>query len=190
MSNANRQWILASRPRGLVTPEVLQLRETLVPEVGEGQALARVKYLSLDPMRVWMSDMPGYMPPVQIGEVMRASGVGEVVESRSADLKKGDKVLGLTGLQEYALITGKEFRGFRKLPAIPFLADSQFLGTLGMNGLTAYFGLLEVGRPQAGETSVVSAAAGATGSIVGQIGKICGCRVVGIAGSAEKMQMD
>jgi len=187
MSTMNRQWILASRPKGLITPEVLQLHEAPVAELEEGQALARVKYLSLDPtMRIWMSDMPQYMPPVQIGEVMRAFGVGEVTESRNADFKKGDKVLGMTGLQEYALITGKESRGFQKLPSIPFLADSQFLGTLGVNGLTAYFGLLEVGKPQAGETLVVSAAAGATGSIAGQIGKICGCRVVGIAGSAEK----
>jgi NADPH-dependent curcumin reductase len=186
-ANTNRQLKLAARPSGLVTPEVLQLRESPIPPVGENQALARVKYLSIDPtMRVWMADMPQYMPPVQLGEVMRALGLAEVIESRHPDYKKGDKVMGLTGLQEYALITGKETRAFQKLPSIPFLSDANFLGTLGVNGLTAYFGMLEIGKPQSGETLVVSAAAGATGSIAGQIGKIHGCRVVGIAGTDEK----
>jgi len=148
-----------------------------------------VKYLSIDPtMRVWMADIPQYMPPVQIGEVMRAFGLAEIVESRHPNYKKGDKVIGLTGLQEYVVITGKETRSFQKLPSIPFLSDTNFLGTLGVNGLTAYFGLLEIGKPQTGETLVVSAAAGATGSIAGQLGKIHGCRVVGIAGSDEKCQ--
>jgi len=183
----NRQFILSSRPKDLVTPEVLKLTESPLPTVAEGQALARVKYLSMDPtMRIWMADIPQYMPPVGLGEVMRAFGLAEVVESRHPDYKKGDKLMGLTGLQEYALISGKEARGFQKLPSIPFLSDVNFLGTLGITGLTAYFGLLEIGKPQSGETLVVSAAAGATGSIVGQIGKIQGCRVVGIAGSDEK----
>jgi NADPH-dependent curcumin reductase CurA len=187
MSTTNRHWNLASRPKDLITPEVLQLSESPLPELEDGQARARVKYLSIDPtMRVWMADIPQYMPPVQIGEVMRAFGIAEIIESRHPDFKKGDKVTGLTGLQEYALITGKDTRKFQKLPSIPFLSDVNFLGTLGINGLTAYFGLLEVGRPQSGETLVVSAAAGATGSIAGQIGKIQGCRVVGIAGSDEK----
>jgi NADPH-dependent curcumin reductase len=183
----NRQLLLRSRPSGLITPEVLQLTEAPVPTRGENQALGRVKYLSIDPtMRVWMADIPQYMPPVQIGEVMRAFGLAEIVESRHPDYKKGDKVMGLTGLQEYVVITGKETRGFQKIPSIPFLSDTNFLGTLGVNGLTAYFGLLEIGKPQTGETLVVSAAAGATGSIAGQLGKIQGCRVVGIAGSDEK----
>jgi NADPH-dependent curcumin reductase len=188
-ANTNRQFKLAARPSGLVTPEVLQLSESAIPAVGENQALARVKYLSIDPtMRVWMADMPQYMPPVQLGEVMRAFGLAEIIESRHPDYKKGDKVMGLTGLQEYVLIAGKETRGFQKLPSIPFLSDTNFLGTLGINGLTAYFGMLEIGKPQAGETLVVSAAAGATGSIAGQIGKIQGCRVVGIAGTDEKCE--
>jgi NADPH-dependent curcumin reductase CurA len=187
MPNVNRQWILAARPQGLVTPDVLQLKESLLPELQEGQALARVKYLSIDPtMRIWMADIPQYMPSVQIGEVMRSFGLAEITESRHSDFKKGDKVMGLTGFQEYVLITDKEARTFQKLPYIPFLSDSNFLGTLGVNGITAYFGLLEIGKPQVGETLVVSAAAGATGSIVGQLGKIHGCRVVGIAGSDEK----
>lgn len=187
MPTINRQWKLTARPTSLVTPDVLQLSESPIPAVGEGQALLRIKYLSIDPtMRIWMADVPQYMPPVQLGEVMRAFGFGEIVETRHPNYKKGDKVTGLTGLQEYTLITGKETRSFQKVPSIPFLSDTNFLGTLGINGLTAYFGLLEVGKPQPGETLVVSAAAGATGSIVGQIGKIQGCRVVGIAGSDEK----
>ena len=187
MSTNNRQWKLANRPTGLIAPDVLQLTESPLPAVADGQALARVKYLSIDPtMRIWMADVPQYMPAVQIGEVMRAFGLCEIVESRNSDFKKGDKVSGLTGLQEYVLISGNEKRAFQKVPSIPFLSDINFLNLLGINGLTAYFGLLEVGKPQSGETLVVSAAAGATGSIVGQLGKIHGCRVVGIAGSDEK----
>lgn len=187
MPTTNRQWKLASRPKDLITPEVLLLSESSIPALEEGQALARVKYLSIDPtMRIWMADIPQYMPAVQLGEVMRAFGLAEVIESRHPDFKKGDKVMGLTGLQEFVLIGGKEARTFQKLPSIPFLSDTNFLGTLGINGLTAYFGLLDVGKPQSGETLVVSAAAGATGSIAGQIGKIQGCRVIGLAGSDDK----
>lgn len=187
MPNTNRQWKLAARPTGLVTPDVLQLSESPLPTLQDGQALARVKYLSLDPtMRIWMADIPQYMPPVQLGEVMRAFGLAEVTESRHPDFRKGDKVMGLTGLQEFALIGGEHARGFQKLPSVPFLSDINFLGTLGVNGLTAYFGMMDIAKPQSGETLVVSAAAGATGSIAGQIGKIHGCRVVGIAGSDEK----
>ena len=182
-----RQWKLAARPKGLLTPDVLQLSESPLPALEDGQAFARVKYLSIDPtMRIWMADIPQYMPPVQLGEVMRAFGLAEIMESRHPDFKKGDKLMGLTGLQDHVLITAKDARAFQKLPSIPFLSDTNFLGTLGINGLTAYFGLLEIGKPQSGETLVVSAAGGATGSIAGQIGKIHGCRVVGIAGSDEK----
>ena len=186
MATNNRRWILAKRPHGMLAPGDLELIETALVPIEDGQALARVKYLSMDPtMRVWMTAVPQYMAPVAIGEVMRAFGLAEIIESRHADFKKGDKVLGLTGLQEYAVISGKETRNFQKMPSIPFVSDSSFLGIFGITGLTAFFGM-EIAKPQAGETLVVSAAAGATGSIAGQIGKIHGCRVVGIAGSEEK----
>ena len=187
MPNINRQLILRSRPKGLLAPSDLQLSESPLPSIADGQALARVKYLSIDPtMRMWMA-VDTYLPAVAIGEVMRAAGLAEVVESRHKEFKKGDKVVGLTGLQEYCLIDADaKLSGLRKIPAIPFLSDTAFLGVLGITGVTAYFGMMDIAKPQKGETLVVSAAAGATGSIAGQIGRIEGCRVVGIAGGAEK----
>jgi NADPH-dependent curcumin reductase CurA len=187
MTQLNRQLILHSRPKGLLAPGDLQLVEAPLPAIQEGQALARVKYLSIDPtMRVWMA-VDTYLPACVIGEVMRAIGLAEVVESRHKEFKKGDKVVGLTGLQEYCVIDSADKRGgLRKVPPVPFLSDTAFLGVLGATGLTAYFGMTDIAKPQKGETLVVSAAAGATGSIAGQIGKIHGCRVVGIAGGAEK----
>lgn len=177
---------MQSRPKGLLAPGDLQLAESPVPELKDGQALARVKYLSVDPtMRIWMA-MDSYLPAVAIGEVMRAGGLAEIVESRHAQFKKGDKIVGLTGLQEYVVVEAQSKLPYQKIPSIPFVSDTLFLGALGMTGLTAYFGMTEIGKPQKGETLVVSAAAGATGSIAGQIGKIHGCRVVGIAGTDEK----
>jgi NADPH-dependent curcumin reductase CurA len=185
VSNTNRQLRLQARPKGLLAPGDLQLVESPVPELKDGQALARVKYLSIDPtMRVWMV-ADTYLPAVPIGEVMRALGFAEIIESRHPDYKKGDRVTGLTGLQEYVILDDSAKRSFQKVPKIPFVSDTIFLGVLGINGLTAFFGM-EIAAPKKGETLVVSAAAGATGSIVGQIGKIHGCRVVGIAGTDEK----
>lgn len=182
----NKQWRLQARPKGMLTDGDLVLSEAPVPELQDGQALARVKYLSIDPtMRVWMAG-DSYLPAVAIGEVMRAGGLAEVLESKHPQYKKGDKIVGLTGLQEYALIEGQTKLPFQKIPSIPFVSDTLFLGALGMTGLTAYFGMTEIAKPQKGETLVVSAAAGATGSVAGQIGKIHGCRVVGIAGTDEK----
>jgi NADPH-dependent curcumin reductase CurA len=182
----NRQLRLRTRPKGLLAPGDLHLVESPIPELQEGQALAKVKYLSMDPtMRVWMA-VDSYLPAVAIGEVMRSAGLAEVIESRNALFKKGDKIVGLTGLQEYVLIEPQSKYPFQKVPSIPFVSDTLFLGALGMTGLTAYFGMTEVAKPQKGETLVVSAAAGATGSVAGQIGKIFGCRVVGIAGTDEK----
>jgi NADPH-dependent curcumin reductase CurA len=185
MSLANRQLRLQSRPKGLLAPGDLQLIESPLPDLKDGQALARVKYLSIDPtMRVWMA-ADSYLPAVAIGEVMRAGGFAEIVESRHPDYKKGDRVTGLTGLQDYVILDDSAKRFLQKVPKIPFVSDTVFLGVLGMNGLTAFFGM-EIAQPKKGETLVVSAAAGATGSIAGQIGMIRGCRVVGIAGTDEK----
>jgi hypothetical protein len=185
MPLSNRQLRLQSRPKGLLAPGDLQLVETPAPELQDGQALARVKYLSIDPtMRVWMA-VDTYLPAVAIGDVMRAIGFAEILESRQADYKKGDRVTGLTCLQDYVILDDSTKRSFQKVPKIPFVSDTVFLGVLGVNGLTAFFGM-EIAQPKKGETLVVSAAAGATGSIVGQIAKIHGCRVVGIAGTDEK----
>ncbi len=151
----NRQLRLQSRPKGLLAPGDLQLAESPVPELKDGQALAKVKYLSIDPtMRVWMA-VDSYLPAVTIGEVMRAGGFAEIVESRHPDYKKGDRVTGLTDLQEYVIIDASAKNFFQKVPKIPFVSDTVFLGVLGFNGLTAFFGM-EIGAPKKGDTLVVS----------------------------------
>jgi NADPH-dependent curcumin reductase CurA len=157
--------------------------EEPVAEPKDGELVVHVLYISLDPaMRMWINNVRSYMPPVGIGEVMRALGVGIVTASRNPRFAVGDHVSGLFGVQEYALSDG---RGVTKVdPRIAPLPT--YLSVLGMTGMTAYFGLLDTGQPKAGETLVVSAAAGAVGAVVGQIAKIKGCRVVGIAGGAEK----
>lgn len=182
----NRQFRLKARPAGRIERGHFDFVESAVPEPGAGEALVRVLYLSLDPTnRIWMSDMDQYMPPVAIGEVMRGGGIGVVVKSNSPRYQAGDHVLGLTGWQDYCL-ADEGASAMSVLPADLPIPLSTMLGACGMTGITAYFGLLELGRPQAGETVLVSAAAGAVGSVVGQIAKIQGCRVVGIAGGADK----
>ncbi|MDR3616593.1 MAG: NADP-dependent oxidoreductase [Candidatus Obscuribacterales bacterium] len=183
----NRQFKLKTRPTGRVNDSNFDFVEEPVPPLQKDQALVRNLYLSLDPTnRVWMTDVPQYMPPVGIGEVMRGGGVGQVIESKNSKYKVGDFVSGLIGWQDYLLITGNEKMPPQVLPKGLPIPLTAMLGPCGTTGLTAYFGLLEIGQPKTGETVVVSAAAGAVGSIVGQIAKIKGCRVVGIAGTDEK----
>ena len=181
MRNSNRQWILKKRPVGDIAPGDLELVEQPIPVPGANQILVRTLYLSLDPTnRIWMSDMDQYMPPVNIGDVMRGGTLGVVEQSNNPDYAPGDIVNTFTGWQEYVVADGaqKMAKGPVPLPA--------YMSVLGATGATAYFGLLDLGKPVAGETVVVSAAAGAVGSIVGQIAKIKGCRVVGLAGTDEK----
>ncbi|HET9531653.1 MAG TPA: NADP-dependent oxidoreductase [Blastocatellia bacterium] len=180
----NRQWRLAARPVGLIKPTDFEWRQETAPSPGDGEVLVRNIYLSLDPTnRGWVSDRETYLPPVGIGDVMRGSTIGVVEESRNANFPQGTYVQGLLGWQDYAISNGTGLTALPDNPAIPLTA---YFGLFGHIGLTAYFGLLDIGRPKQGETLVVSAAAGATGSLVGQIGKIKGCRVVGIAGGDEK----
>jgi NADPH-dependent curcumin reductase CurA len=181
----NRQWILRSRPAGEIRPDDLELVETQTPELNEGEVLVRNVYLSLDPThRIWMSDRDQYMPPVEVGDVMRGGVIGVVEQSRSADLPEGTIVSpGLGGWQDYMVITEGHARRTPRLSGVPMTAH---MSVLGATGLTAYFGLMDIGKPQPGETVVVSAAAGAVGSIVGQLAKLKGCRVIGIAGGPEK----
>lgn len=187
MTFTNRQLLLKTRPEGLVRLDDFDLREQPAPELAEGQALVRVLYLSMDPTnRVWMSDIPQYMPPVAIGEVMRGLGLGRVVASKSSRYAVGDLVQGLVGWQDYAVLDDKRTKDWVKLPPNPPVPLPTLLGACGFSGITAYYGLTEIAPVQPGETLVVSAAAGSVGSIAGQIGKLRGARVVGIAGGAEK----
>jgi NADPH-dependent curcumin reductase CurA len=183
----NRQWILKQRPTGMVGPEHFELREDAMPEpdLAAGEVLVKTLCLGFDPaMRGWLIDEPSYLPPVQIGEVMRASSVGEVVQSATPELPVGALVQGMNGWQEYAVAGPSSFIPPRPLPQ--GLTPAMALSVFGTTSLTAYFGLLDITDPQPGETVVVSGAAGATGSVVVQIAKILGCRVVGIAGGPEK----
>jgi NADPH-dependent curcumin reductase CurA len=181
--SSSRAWRLASRPVGLPAPENWELTSDAVGEPGEGQVQVVVQYVSLDPaMRGWLNDTPSYVPPVGIGEVMRAIGAGRVVASNDGRYAPGDHVVGMFGVQEQALV---DAGGLSK--ADPGLAPlPKWLSVLGMPGMTAYFGLLDIGRPEPGQTVVVSAAAGAVGSVVGQLAKLQGARAVGIAGGPEK----
>jgi NADPH-dependent curcumin reductase CurA len=180
----NRQWRLAARPVGLIKESDFEWTQEPVPAPGEGELIVHNLYLSLDPTyRGWMNETATYLRPVAIGEVMRGITIGVVERSRHAQFPEGTLVQGTLGWQDYALTNGTGLTVLPNNPSIPLTAH---LGLFGIIGPTAYFGLLDIGKPQAGETLVVSAAAGAVGSLVGQIGKIRGCRVVGIAGSEEK----
>ncbi|SMP56849.1 NADP-dependent oxidoreductase [Noviherbaspirillum suwonense] len=184
---ANQQFRLAARPVGLPKDSDWQRTSEPVRELADGEILVKVLYLSLDPaMRGWMNEGKSYIPPVGIGEVMRAGGIGRVVASKSPKFAVGDFVSGGTGVQEYWIgaaddKTAAFYKVDPKAAPLP-----KYLNALGMPGMTAYFGLLEVGQPKAGETVVVSGAAGAVGQTVGQVAKQRGCRVVGIAGGREK----
>ena len=179
----NRHYVLASRPAGLPTPEEVPMREAPCPSPGEGEVLIKVLYLSLDPaIRGWMSDEPNYIEPIPVGGKVWAGGIGRVIESRSPDFEVGDYATGMLAWEEYHCASADTVSKIDPMGA-PL---TTFLSVLGATGLTAYFGLLDVGEPKPGQTLLVSGAAGAVGSIVGQIGKIKGCRVVGIAGGEEK----
>ncbi len=181
----NAQWRLAARPVGLPKASDWDYVEEPAAEPADGQFLVKLEYLSLDPaMRGWMNEGRSYVPPVGIGEVMRAGGIARVVESRHPDYGAGDRVFGTFGVQRYATSDGTGV-----WPVDTSLARPEVhLGALGMTGLTAYFGLLDIGRPEPGQTVVVSGAAGAVGSVAGQLARIKGCRAVGIAGGPEKCE--
>jgi len=183
MPLVNHKFTLASRPVGMPKRENWAYVEEPVRDLGTGEVLVKVLLISLDPaMRGWIRDQRSYVPPVPIGEVMRALALGKIVRSENPKFSAGDYVTGTLGLQEYCISDGKGLMAVdSRLAPLP-----KFVSVLGMTGMTAYFGLLETGQPQAGDSVVVSAAAGAVGSIVGQIAKIKGCRAVGIAGGAEK----
>ncbi|MBI5504332.1 MAG: NADP-dependent oxidoreductase [Deltaproteobacteria bacterium] len=179
----NHQYRLVQRPMGLPKRSDWNYTQETLRDPGDGEVAVQVLYLSLDPaMRGWMNEGKSYIPPVGIDEVMRAVGVGRVIESKNPALAVGDMVSGAFGVQEYAVVRAGEVTKIDTRIA-PLTA---FLGTLGMAGMTAYFGLLDIGKPEAGQTVVVSGAAGAVGMVVGQLAKIRGCRVVGIAGGADK----
>lgn len=183
MTLLNRVVRLAQRPDGPLDDSVWTICDEDIPTMGDGQVLVGIEYLSLDPaMRGWLNEGKSYIEPVAVGAVMRALGLGKVLASSNPRFKEGDLVSGMLGVQRYLVTDGRQLY---KLD--PNLAPApKYLSALGMPGMTAYFGLLDIGQPKPGETLVVSAAAGAVGSVVGQIGKLKGCRVVGIAGGADK----
>jgi NADPH-dependent curcumin reductase CurA len=182
----NRQVWLCSRPNGIPQATDFALREAEMPRISDGELLVRNIFLSADPaMRGWIADKSTYWPRIEVGDTMRAFSVGEVIESRDLDYAVGDKVMGIFGWQDYAAVKPQQVMLKVLEDDLPL---SLSLGVLGLNGLTAYFGLLDVCRPKAGDTVVVSTAAGGVGSAVGQIAKIKGCRAIGFAGGQEKVR--
>ena len=188
MPDTNRRFLLRNRPEGRIAEDTFELVEEPVPEVQDGEALVHTEWISIDPTnRAWIREEPTYLPPVGIGEVMRGLGMGRVVASKHDAYREGQLVQGLTGWQEWTVAS--DAAPLVPVAEIPDVSPSFYLGVLGMTGLTAWVGLNDIGRPQPGETLVVSAAAGAVGSVAGQIAKIKGARVVGIAGGAEKCKL-
>jgi len=186
MNRDNRQVLLRRRPNGLVSPDDTEMVTGPAPVPAEGEALLRTRYVGIDAAaRTWLDGEPGYLPALELGEVVRVAGIGKVVESRCAAYKVGDLVTTLTGLQDYAIIRDDLF----STRVVGYTDPLAVMSIYGPTGATAYFGMTGVGKPQPGETVVVSAAAGATGSVAGQIAKIAGARVVGIAGGPEKCRI-
>lgn len=181
----NRRFLLVRRPDGMPTPDDFRLDPQPLPSLEEGQFLIRNHYASLDPaMRGWLDDAPSYMPPVQLGDPVRASTVGVIAESRNNDFPVGQWVMGLNAIEEFSVVSAGGFTQPIDPGAVP--AVTNYLSLFGAVGLTAYFGFLEVCEPKEGDTVLVTGAAGAVGSLVGQIAKIKGCRTIGIAGGREK----
>ena len=180
----NRQYYLASRPVGVPTEEDVPFRDVPLAEPGPGEVVIRNLYISLDPaIRGWMGDGPNYIEPIALGDAVRSTVIGRVVRSSSPDFAVGDVALTMGGWEQYTTVPAQMLNKLDESNGIPL---SHFLGVLGPTGLTAYFGLLDVAQPKSGDTLLVSGAAGAVGSVVGQIAKMQGCRVVGMAGNDEK----
>ena len=185
MTIENRKWILKERPSGLVKDSDFELVSEVLPKINEGEILLENLYLSFDPtQRSWLNDVPGYLPPIQIGEVIRSGGIGRVIDSNNPEYKTGDLTFGLIGWQTHCLTKPNVDDRFRVVPDL--LPIPTMLNVMGSTGITAYYGLIELGKPKSGETVLVSGAAGATGSVVVQIAKLKGCHVIGIAGGKEK----
>jgi NADPH-dependent curcumin reductase CurA len=183
----NKMLKLKTRPTGAVTSSHFELVEESIPDLEEGQILVKVLYLSFDPtQRGWLNDVKSYVPPVQIGEVMRAGSVGQVIDSRDSNFKSGDIVQGSFGWQEYATVNSSS--GIMPIQKVPEgIPPTSALSIYGITGLTAFFGMVDIGKPVEGDTVLVSGAAGATGSVAGQIARIKGAKnVIGIAGGSDK----